>query len=140
VRILLIFLACVTLIVMVTLPLFRFLARLLGMKQVLADGVVMTEEGLEYLGLAGLCKMKVPYREVESVESMPFLYGLASAMLFRYGMSSLWICTRPLHTIVVIKLRGPRMFRYLLSTPRNAHAFSQELKSRIQPPNRLWEQ
>src|SRR6266498_4693429 len=30
----------------------------------------------------------------------------------RYGMSARWIGTRVFHEIVVIKLRGPRLFRY----------------------------
>src|SRR5947209_4002608 len=93
--ILLIFWGSVIVVAVITLTVFRFISRRLGLKQVLAEGVVMTENGLEYLGFAFLWKMKASYQDVESVESPPFVKGLASAMFFRYGMSSLWICTRP---------------------------------------------
>lgn len=131
--ILLIFLGSVALVAIVTMALFRFVTRSLGLKQVIEEGVVMTENGLEVLRFFGIGKMKVNYADVESVEVLPYYRGPLATLRLRYGMSARWIGTRLFHEIVVIKLKGPRVFRYLLSTPKNGPAFVEQLKARIEP-------
>jgi len=131
--ILLIFLGSVALVVVVAVTLFRLVTRSFGLKQVIEDGVVMTENGLEVLRFFGIGKMRISYADVESVELLPHYRGPLATLLLRYNMSARWIGTRLFHEIVVIKLKGPRFFRYLLSTPKNGPAFVEQLQSRIKP-------
>jgi hypothetical protein len=130
--ILLMFVGSVTLVAAIAVTLFRFVTRWLGLKQVVEEGVVMTENGLEVLRFFGIGKMNVSYADVESVELLPHFRGPLATLLFRYKMSARWIGTRLFHEIVVIKLRGPRLFKYLLSTPKNGPAFVEQLKSRVE--------
>lgn len=129
--ILLIFIGSIAVVFVVTLTLFRFLTRSLGLKQVLEEGVVMTEDGLEVLGHFGIGKMTVSYTNVESAELLPHFRGPFVTFLFRYKMSARWIGTRAFHEVVVIKLKGPRLIRYLVSTPKNGPAFVEQLNARI---------
>lgn len=130
--ILLMFLGSVVLVVVVTVVLFRLVTCSLGLKQVLEDGVALTEDGLEVLRFFGIGKMKLNYADVESVELLPYR-GPLPELHPRFRMSARWIGTRPFHQVVIIKLKGPRFFRYLLSTPKNGPAFVEQLKSRIEP-------
>lgn len=131
--ILVIFLASVAVVAVATLGLFRFISLKLGLKQVFDEGVVLTENGLEYLGFALLWKMRASYADVESVAIVPYFRALISGIFYRYGMSALWIWTRPSHQVVVIKLKGRRFYKYILFAPKDASAFVQQLKSRIEP-------
>lgn len=131
--VLVIFLASVTLVAMVTLGLFRFMSLKFGLKQVHEDGVALTKNGLEVLRIFGLGKMRLNYADVESVELLPSYKGPLATLLLRYRMSARWIGTRLFGQIVVIKLKGPRLFKYLLATPKEASAFVQQLRSRIEP-------
>jgi hypothetical protein len=130
--ILLIFLAAVGLVAVVTLALFRVLAAAFGLRRVVEDGAVLTESGLEVLRFFGFGKLTLRYSEIEGAEILAHLRGPLATLLPRYRMSARWIGTRPLHPIVVIKLKGPRAFKYLLSTPRDALAFVEQLRSRIE--------
>ena len=131
--ILLAFLGSVAVVIVVTVTLFRLVTRSLGLKQVVEEGVVMTENGLEVLGFFGVGKMSVSYADVESVELLPHCRGPLATLLLRYRMSARWVGTRLFHEIVVIKLKGPRVFRYLISTPEDGTTFVEQLKSRIEP-------
>ncbi|HEY1718144.1 MAG TPA: hypothetical protein VGH42_07595 [Verrucomicrobiae bacterium] len=128
--ILLIFFGSVALVAVITLTLFRFFTRLLGLKQVIKEGVVLTDDGLEYLGFLWLGKLKASYVDVESVEVLPFSKGLISILFFRYGLSSHWIGPRLFREMVAIKLKGQRVYKYLLFTPMDARVFAEKLKSR----------
>jgi hypothetical protein len=122
----------VALIAVITVIVFRFFARTFGMEKVVEEGAALTENGLEFLSPFGLGKTTIIYANVESVELLPYYKGLFSIMLFRYGMSARWICTRFFSEIVVVKLREPRVFQHLLFTPKNPRSFVDELKSRIE--------
>jgi len=102
---------------------------LLGLKEVHNEGVVIAENGLEVLAF-GIAKNTIRYADVERVELLHYK-GPAALLVFRYGLSARWIGTRLFHEIVVIKIKGPHLFKYLLATPKNGVAFVDQLKSRI---------
>jgi len=129
--ILLIFLGGAALVAVIVLTLFRSFAHLFGLKQVIREGVVLSDNGLEYLGFLWIGKLKASYADVESVEVLPFSKGLASIPAFRYGLSSHWIGPRLFKEIVVIKLKGSRVYKYLLFTPMDPAMFVEQLRSRI---------
>jgi hypothetical protein len=131
VNMLLILVASVALATTLVLVLFRFATKLLGLQQVLKDGVVLTESGLEFLGFLWIVKMKAHYTEVESVELLPYYTGLISFIFFRYGFTSHWICKRTFSDIVLINLKGSRIYKNLLFTPKDAPAFVEQLRRRI---------
>jgi len=124
-------LGSVALVTVITLVSFRLLTRSLGLKQLVEEGIVLTEDGVELPRFLWMGKMKVSYTDVETVELLPWYKGLISILLFRYGFSVRSICTRFFHEIVVIKLKGARVFEYLLVTPKNAQAFVEQLKFRM---------
>jgi hypothetical protein len=135
--ILLMFLGGVALVAVVVTFLFRTIIHKLRLEGVVQEGIIMTESGLEFLRFFGFGKTRVKYADVESVELLPFYKGPIAALRLRYGMSARWIGTRLFNQIVVIKLRGPRMFQYLLATPNDPSGFAQQLKTRIEvPPGR----
>lgn len=112
----------------------RFIGRRFGLTQFLQDGVVLTPEGLQ---LWPTRRNVIPYSEIESAVCMPYLDGMVSILLLRYGMSVRWCLTRHFHDIVVVKFRRPRRLRYLVCTPRDSHRFVKELSSRLEPPEHL---
>jgi hypothetical protein len=128
---LLILVVSVALATTLILVLFRFATKLLGLQQVLKDGVVLTESGLEYLGFLWIVKMKAHYTDVESVELLPYNTGLISFISFRYGFTSHWICKRTFSDVVLISLKGSRVYKKLLLTPKDAPAFVEQLRLRI---------
>jgi len=135
--ILLLFLGSIVVVALITMVVLRYFFCLLKLEQVVREGVVMTESGLEILRFFGIGKTNISYSDVESVELLPFYRGPIVIFLWRYGFSARWIGTRLFHKIVVIKLRGPRLFKYLISTPKDGDAFVDQLKARIttQPSN-----
>ena len=48
--------------------LFRCYANVFGLREVLKDGVILTEKGIEYLGFLWLVKLEGKYDEVELVD------------------------------------------------------------------------
>jgi len=130
--ILLFFFGSVAIVAAIMVALFRLYTRLFGLTQVIEEGVVMTENGLEVLGIWWFSKSKVSYDDVESVKLLPFYRSPLATLLFRYGFSARWVGPRFFAEIVVIELKGPRMFKYLLATPKNAPAFVEHWKSRNQ--------
>lgn len=123
----------VALVAVITLFVFRFLARSLGVRELVEGGVLLTESGIEFLKFSGLGKIKVNYSEVASAEMLPFFNGLISIWGFRYGLSVRWILTGNFSgKIVVVRLKGRRVSEYLCFIPKNAPAFVEQLKSRIE--------
>ncbi|MDB6068330.1 MAG: hypothetical protein JWR26_4538 [Pedosphaera sp.] len=114
----------------IILKLFRWYARHFGLKEVLEEGAVMTEDGLDLR--SGVWKRKVRYVDVESVEFFPHYLGPYASLLLlaRYGNVTEWIGTRLFHPMVIIKLKSSSA--YLLTTPKNGTAFVEQLKLRME--------
>jgi hypothetical protein len=130
--ILLVILGSVALITVVTVGAMRFLTRASKSEQLHEDGIVLTEDGIEFLDFCWLGKTKVTYSELESVELIPFHKVLFSMLVFRYGLSLRAIYTRLPGQFVLVKLKGPRVFTRLLFTPKNPSVFVEQLKARIE--------
>ena len=133
--ILLIFFAGAALIALITVPLFRLITNALGIKQVLEDGVALTENGLEFLGFGflGPNKVTINYRDIESVELMPYYKSLLTILMPRFDSSVRWIRRRPFNQMVIVKFKGPQVYKKLHFTPKDPLAFAEQLKSRIEP-------
>jgi hypothetical protein len=126
----------VALIAVFTLTVFRLLTRWCGTKQLIEDGVALTEDGIEYLRFYLLGKGRAAFDEIESVEFLPFGKALFPILFFRYGYSLYIIRTRLFSDCVLIQFRkSPRWFelyfKYLLFTPRHPAEFAERLKSRL---------
>jgi hypothetical protein len=130
--ILLIFAASSVLVAVLTIKLFRWCICYFGLKEISENGFVLTEHGVETFGVVFLNKRKVPFAQIRSVKRLPYHIGIKATLVFRYGCSIIWTPTRPFSDIVVIELKGPSMFRHLLSTPKNAAEFVEQLTSRIE--------
>src|SRR5271156_5657825 len=94
--ILLVVVGSMALVGVITVALLRFVTRRLGLKEVFEEGLILTDDGLEHLGLHGLGKVKVPYQDVESIEIFRFFQGwmavtFSHVALWRFGGSSLCI-------------------------------------------------
>jgi hypothetical protein len=135
-EILAIFFAAVALVAVLTLAVFRLLTRWCGTKQLIEDGVALTDDGIEYLRFYLLGKRRATFDEIESVEFLPFGKALFPILFFRYGYSLHVIRTRLFSDCVLIQFRKtPRWFelyfKYLLFTPRHPAEFAERLKSRL---------
>jgi hypothetical protein len=128
---LLIFLGCLAVATFVVLSLLKFAIRRLGIGQLIREGAVLTDNGLEYLGFLWLVKHKATYADVESVEITPYFKGYLSFVSYHYGLSPLWRGSRAVSKIVVIKLKTSRSSKCLLCTPKDSSTFVEQLKSRI---------
>jgi hypothetical protein len=132
--IMLIFFAGAALVAAIVIPVFRFVTNSLGIKQVLEEGAVLTENGLEFLDFLWyfrVTKVKVSYADIESVKLMPYYKGLLTIVLPRFDTSSRWIRRRPFHQIVVIEFMGSQVYKRLFFTPKDAPAFVEKLKYRM---------
>ena len=132
-----IFLAAAALVAVITLTVFRFLARRCGMKQLFEDGAVLTEDGIEYLGFFMFGRSKVTFAEIESVEVIPFYKAMFSILFFRPDFSVRNIRTRFSRDFVHVTLRRiPRWyelyFHHLLFTPAHPAEFVERLRSRLE--------
>ena len=138
--ILTIFFISIALVTVITVTAFRFLVRRSGIKDLIEDGVVLTEDGIEYLRPFLFGRGKIKFKEIESVNMVSYPASLLSLMFpVKYGYS----VHRPSHIsfrlfgdLVEIKIKKtPRWhefhFQYLLFTPKNAAAFVEQLKRRL---------
>ncbi len=62
----------VCLIAFVTVVLLRFMMRKLGIKELVEEGIVLTETGIEFPRFPFFGRSKASYKEIESVELVPF--------------------------------------------------------------------
>jgi hypothetical protein len=80
-----IFFVSVALIAVLTVTAFRFLVRRCGIKDLIEDGAVLTEDGIEYLRVFMLGRGKIKFNEIESVKLVSFPTAMLSLMFpFRY--------------------------------------------------------
>jgi hypothetical protein len=121
----------------VVLMLFRFLVRFFGIKDVIEDGAVLTEDGVEYLRpfLAGRGKIK--FDDIESARVVSFPKAMLLLIFFGYGLSVHSIRSRFLSDFVELKIKKTAQwfefhFDYLLFTPKNAVAFVEQLKGHLE--------
>src|SRR5271155_5608878 len=98
-RILILFIACSALVAVVTVILFRTFIRLIGLKDVMNEGVVLTDDGVEYCSFLFTGKRTLPYREIRSAELLSYSRVVLSALVFAYGISANKVPFRPFHKI-----------------------------------------
>ena len=108
---------------------FLYLCKLRGILQVVREGVVMVEDGIEYAGFLRLFKFHAFYHEVKSVKVLPYHVAYFSYISFRYGVS-LWLCNRPFSDVVLIELNDSKRCKYILFTPADCVSFIEKLKSK----------
>jgi len=130
--ILLIVIGSVVLVTVVTLKTMRWLIRKSGNQQLHEDGILLMENGIDFLGLLWASRSHAAYSEIESVELVSLPRALLSLLFFRYGLSLRAIYTRLPYHFVLLKLKGRRPFEYLLFTPRDAPEFIAKLRARIE--------
>jgi hypothetical protein len=129
--ILLIATSATALVATLTITAIRWLKRSPRREGLLEDGVLLTEDGLEFPRFLPIGTYKVKYADVECVESLPFWEAVVALLLFRYDMFASVMWRRLGSDVVVIKLRGPRLIRYHVLTPRDASRFVKLLRSRV---------
>ena len=122
----------VILITIATVAIMRFTMRVSGTKQLHEDGIVVTDNGIEYLDFFWFRRAKASFSDIESVKLLPSHKAFLSALLFNYGFSIRVIHTRFSKERVLVKLKGPRFFEYLLFTPRNPRFLVEQLSDRIE--------
>src|SRR5208283_1331215 len=88
ITILLICFASAALIAVITVTVMRFFIRLSGRQQLVENGVVLTESGIEYFGFLYTGVRKTPFSEIQSVELVPYYKVLISSLFLRYGIST----------------------------------------------------
>jgi hypothetical protein len=136
-QILVIFFAAVALVAVLTVTTFRFVVRRCGMKDLIENGAVLTDDGVEYLRMFLFGRGKIKFNEIESVKLVSFPVAMLSLIFpFRYGFSVHSIRTRLFSDFVEIKIKKPSRwfefhFDYLLFTPKDAASFVERLKSRL---------
>jgi len=125
----------VFLIAVITVRVMRIFTRAPARRQLFEDGIVLTEDGVEFLGLFWM-RGTVTYGNIESVKVVPFLRSLLPI----YGFNVLSVCTNPFKEVLVIRVKEPSLvkhvvgFRYLKLTPKNAATVVEQLNRRIPEP------
>lgn len=128
----LIVIASVAIIAVVTLFSFRLIVRKLGVKELIEEGVLLTENGIEFPRFIFAGKCSVEYGDIESVELLHFPQTLLARV--RYGPS---VSSAPsarwdfLGDTVMVKLKAPSFIQYYLFTPHDPAGFASKLKSQI---------
>ena len=126
-------LVVVVAIVLIVKSLFRIFKKKTGVKEMIEEGVILTNKGIEFPRFIFLGRMEVPYSDIESVEFVPFPQSLTLRM--RYGPSiasqinGRWLAF--FRGAVVVKLKPGHLIQYRLFTPRNPLEVTKELGSRI---------
>lgn len=119
------------LIVLLTVIGFKLLNRSYLRGQMREDGAEFSARHLELPGFLWVFKVRLSYADIESVQLVPFTKALISLLCLRYGISTRLIFTRLFSAIVVIKLKAPHFFHYVMITPKNPSRFVEQIQSRI---------
>lgn len=95
------------------------------------DDCSVTEDGLTVRYCFGLLRFRTTFRQIESIQLLPFADFLFSRLYLQCVMSGLWAISRwPSHVVVVRRKRGVT-FEYLVITPRDAPAFVERLQKEV---------
>jgi len=119
-------------VAVVTVAVFRYATRSLDTKELVTEGIRLLEGGLEIPRYFWLGKRLISYRDVETIELMPWYKVALQVPLLRYGIAVNSISTRLFHDTVAIKLKGPGVSETVLVTPEDAGSFMEQLKRRVQ--------
>ena len=116
---------------------FRFLVRFFGIKDLMDNGAVLTEDGIEYLRPFWAGRGRIDFRDIESARVVSPSKGLLSLAFFGYGFSVYSIRSRFFSDFVELRIRKKSRwfephFDYLLFTPKNAATFVEQLKSHLE--------
>jgi hypothetical protein len=126
------------LITVVTLATFRFIARAFGVRELVEEGVVLAENGIEFPGMLLLNKGKIAYSNIEFVKLESFVKNFFKTIFLCYGISVRFIRSRFSKDVVVIKVKRPVTFcEYFFFTPKNATVFVEQLKERVEKADQI---
>jgi len=133
--ILLAIVASLILVTVITIFLFRLIVTKLGIKELVEQGIILTESGIEFPRFMFLGRGRVNYSNIESVELIPFPESLTLRLRYSPSVVSMpcarWNFRRD---TVVIKFKPPCVFQYHLFTPNDPAELVRKLKSRIDNP------
>jgi hypothetical protein len=123
---------CVLFAALATVFLFRRLLKFLGIKELVEQGVVLTEHGIEFPRFIFMGRSKASYGEIESVELVRFPESLTLRARYAPSVASRagarWDFRKD---TVVIKFKPSHAIQYRLFTPTNPDEFVRKLKTRI---------
>jgi hypothetical protein len=111
---------------------FRYITRLFGAQKLVAEGIELTDAGIEIPHYLWLGKRLVSYRDVQSVELLPWYKVVLGYPLLRYGIAVSSFPTRLVRDALAITLKGPDVSETVLVTPKDAAQVAEELKRRVQ--------
>ena len=124
--------ASVILVTVVTIFSFRLIITKLGIKELVEQGVILTQSGIEFPRFMFMGKRRVNYCDIESVELVPFPESLTLRLRYSPSVVSMpsarWDFRRD---TIVIKFKSPYIFQYHLFTPNDPAEVVRKLKSRI---------
>jgi hypothetical protein len=129
--ILLLVVASVAIVTNVTLYIFRLVLGSSGTRELVNEGAVLAETGIEFPRFLFCGKWKVSYYEIAGAELVPFpkslglRLGYPSAISFPGGS---WDFRRP---TVVLKFKSRPLFPYRLVAPSDPERFVERLNSYI---------
>ena len=127
--------ASVIFVTVLTIFLFRLIVTKLGIRELVEQGIILTESGIEFPRFMFLGRGRVNYSNIESVELVPFPASLTLRLRYSPSVVSMpsarWNLRRD---TVVIKFKSPCTFQYHLFTPNDPAELVNKLKSRIDNP------
>jgi hypothetical protein len=121
--------AGVAILTTLVIGLFLYLCKVRGVLQVFREGVVMTDNGIEYAGLMWMCKLHASYNDVKSVKLLPYHVAYFSFISFRY-IPCRWLCKRLFSDVVIIELNDSKKYKYILFTPADCADFIEKIRRR----------
>lgn len=109
----------------------RYLFRRAGHERLYDDGVVMTDNGIEYLGFFFTGIRRVAYSDIASVELVPSFQLALFQMVHYYGFFPRTIKRKLFGKVVVIRFRNSISAACLFFMSRKPEDFYEQLKSKI---------
>jgi hypothetical protein len=115
--------------------LMRRYIRSSGHEHVINNGIVVTDDGIEYPGFLLWGTRKKEYAEIDSIDLIPYYKFVFLNMRQRFGHWTELIRGMSggslLGDIVVIKIKNPEATKHLLFQPKDAAGIHEQLKNRI---------
>lgn len=122
----------VIVLAVIVLLLVRLFFRLIGHSDLLAEGVVVKEDGIEYLGLG---KVKtILYTNIENIRLISLGERLTAYATWRFGTSIESVRGRIGGDSVLITLRCPQPCKYVMFTPKHPAEFIDKVTARLKGP------
>jgi len=120
----------IAVITFTTIFVMRFLVKISVLKNVTESGVLANDEGIEYFSILGT--KRIAYKEISSVELLPFHTHFLKTLFLFYGISVRRILPYHSNKILIIRIKNPNPIEYFFFSPMNPEEIMRKIQLSVE--------